>query len=120
MKKNKVIKILILTILLTVFIGTIIFQVNAFDIGELNGTNPSGNGSVEISDLGNKIITVVTIIGSVVSVIVLIILGIKYMLGSVDEKAEYKKTLLPYIIGATLVFAASSIASIIYNLAIKL
>ena len=31
----------------------------------------------------------------VLSVIMLIVLGIKYMLGSVDEKANYKETLLP-------------------------
>ena len=42
------------------------------------------------------------------------------MMGSTDEKAEYKKSMLPYVIGAVLVFAASSIASVIYNLAIKL
>ena len=56
----------------------------------------------------------------VLSVIVLIVLGIKYMLGSVEEKAEYKKTLLPYVIGATLTFGASSIASVIYNIAKEL
>ena len=42
------------------------------------------------------------------------------MIGSVDERAEYKKTLLPYVIGAGLVFAASSIAQIVYNIAINL
>ena len=54
---------------------------------------------------------------SVLSVIVLIILGLKYMMGSVEEKAEYKKSFMPYIIGAALVFAASTIAGIVYNIA---
>ena len=39
------------------------------------------------------------------------------MMGSAEEKAEYKKTLLPYIIGAALVFAASTVASVIFNFA---
>ena len=39
------------------------------------------------------------------------------MMGSAEEKAEYKKTLLPYIIGAAFVFAASTIASIIFSFA---
>ena len=56
----------------------------------------------------------------VLSVIVLIVLGVKYMMGSVEEQAEYKRSLMPYVIGAGLVFAASSIAQIIYDLAIKL
>ena len=42
------------------------------------------------------------------------------MLGSLEEKAEYKKTMMPYIIGAVLVFAASAIAGIIYSFAINL
>ena len=33
---------------------------------------------------------------------------------------EYKKTLLPYIIGACILFGASTIAGIIYNIAINL
>ena len=70
----------------------------------------------EAVNLGNKIITVVSTIGSVLSVIVLIVIGIKYMLGSVEEKAEYKKTLIPYVVGCIIVFAASSIAQLIFNI----
>ena len=78
----------------------------------------TGKSDVDVSgvtDLGNSVVKVLSTVGIVVSVIVLIVLGVKYMLGSAEEKAEYKKTLLPYIIGAGLVFAASSIATIIYN-----
>ena len=42
------------------------------------------------------------------------------MMGSVEERATYKKTLLPYFIGATILFGASVIAGIIYNIAINL
>lgn len=70
-----------------------------------------------IETFGQNIVSLISTVGSVVSVIVLIVLGIKYMMGSAEEKAEYKKTLLPYIIGAALVFAASSIASIIFSFA---
>ena len=42
------------------------------------------------------------------------------MMGSVEEKATYKKTLLPFIIGAAFIFAASTIANIVYNVAINL
>ena len=43
--------------------------------------------------------------------------GIKYMMGSAEEKAEYKKVMLPYIIGAVLIFAGVNIASAIYKMA---
>lgn len=63
-----------------------------------------------------SVLQVTGIIASATSIVVLIILGIKYMMGSVEEKATYKKTLFPYFIGAIFVFGASTIASAIYNM----
>ena len=48
-------------------------------------------------------------IGIILSVIILAILGIKYILGSVEEKAEYKNDIIPYLIGAALLFGISTI-----------
>ena len=78
-------------------------------------TGQTVQGTDKITTLGNQIITILTIVGTVASVIVLIVLGLKYMMGSAEEKAEYKKTMMPYVIGAALVFAASAIAGILYN-----
>ena len=39
------------------------------------------------------------------------------MMGSAEEKAEYKKTMLPYLIGAVIVFAASILVKWVYDLA---
>ena len=78
----------------------------------------TGNSSVNVAgmtNIGNSIVKILSTGGIVVSVIILIVIGIKYMLGSAEEKAEYKKTLMPYVIGAGLVFAASSIATVVYN-----
>jgi len=69
---------------------------------------------------GNAIIGVIQVIGSVVSVIVLAILGIKYMVGSVEERAEYKKTMLPYLVGAIMLFASANLVQMIYEWAIAL
>lgn len=86
--------------------------------------NPSTWGE---QDTGNKIktgdinqwtaslINVVAIVGSAAAVIILIILGIKYMMGSAEDKAEYKKSLLPYVIGAVFVFGASALTGFIFN-----
>lgn len=52
-------------------------------------------------------------IGMAVSVITLVVLGIKYMVGSIEERAEYKKSMIPYLIGAFFVFAISTIVTII-------
>ncbi len=40
-------------------------------------------------------------------VIILIAIGIKYMLGSVEEKVEYKKHMMPYVLGAFVLFTGS-------------
>lgn len=64
-------------------------------------------------DKVKTIIGYITGIGMAVSVITLVVLGIKYMVGSIEERAEYKKSMLPYLIGAFLVFAISTIVSVI-------
>ena len=68
----------------------------------------------KMSNLGNNIAKIVTTAGSIISVIVLVILGIKYMLGSSEEKAEYKKTLLPYIIGAAFYYLQHRQLQVLY------
>ena len=45
------------------------------------------------------------------------VIGIKYMMGSAEEKAEYKKTMIPYLVGAIILFAAVNIAGVVVNLA---
>ncbi|MCI8759949.1 MAG: hypothetical protein HFJ34_02295 [Clostridia bacterium] len=71
----------------------------------------------KLANIGNEIIGFLQIIGMIVSVAVLAILGIKYMMGSVEEKAEYKKTMQPYLIGAIMVFSITSILGFIAPLA---
>ena len=108
---KKVLKIFIIILLILICSSYTIYAMN---VEQLNGN--SDRDVTPIEDAGNGIIKVCSTIGSIVSVFVLICLGIKYMLGSVEEKAEYKKTLMPYTIGAIFVFAASTIASVIYNI----
>lgn len=117
MKKQKsILKILliILIAIILIFISTQVLATGAFSPAKIHSKESAiPTGSLKI--VGNAIIKILRIIGIVSSVIVLIIIGIKYMLGSVEEKAEYKKTLIPYIIGAALVFATSAFVTVIYN-----
>ena len=108
---------IVLVIMTLVAISTSVFA--EFTPGDVNTyvtKAENTNTSESVKDIGGQIISIISIIGMIAAVGVLMVLGVKYMLGSVEEKAQYKKTLMPYIIGAVLVFAASSIASIIYNL----
>lgn len=69
-----------------------------------------------ITNVGKNIVSIITTIGIIVAVIVLLILGIKYMMGSASEKAEYKKTMIPYLVGAVLIFGASAIAKAVVSM----
>ena len=65
--------------------------------------------------MAGVILNAITVTGVVVAVITVMFLGIKYMVGSVEEKAEYKKTMMPILVGMILLFCTSTIVSIIWN-----
>ena len=108
---RKVLSIVAIVAVLMVAISNVAF---AYDPGNISGDTGSAS---TIEGLGQDIIGIIQVIGSMASVGILIVLGIKYMMGSTEEKAEYKKTLIPYVIGAILIFAASNVASMVYNAA---
>lgn len=107
---KKYVKFFILIILITTFLMTTVY---GFELEDLNGSGATTRG---IKTSGNVILTYLSIVASAISIIAMIALGIKYMMGSVEEKAEYKKTLLPYFIGAAFVFGATVIPQVIYNM----
>lgn len=111
---TKTMKILtmVVTILLIVSLGA--STVLGLTPSEITG-NTSGNGSGEIADLGKDIVGILQTVGIVLSVVILVVLGIKYMMGSAEEKAEYKKTMIPYLVGAAFIFLAPTIANIVYT-----
>lgn len=109
---KKLVKILPIILLVVVIMSSFSTVLAAKDPSSLKGTTTNTFDSI-----GNRIIGMIQAIGSIVAVAILIVLGIKYMMGSAEEKAEYKKTLLPYVIGAILIFAASNLAGIVYNFA---
>ena len=112
MKKSiKVISTLLLAIMLVTSIAGTVLAVDPNTV--LNGLN--GNGNVQTNDL-TKVVTIIQVVGIVIAVIVLLVIGIKYMMGSASEKAEYKKTMIPYIVGAVLIFAGTSLVRVIYSL----
>lgn len=131
MIKNKIVKIIILTILVLVAISSINNKVYADPMDIINGSysagleNPLENPNswkpeapkdeTEFVKRANIIFTVINVVGVVSSVIVLVIIGIKYMLGSVEEKADYKKAMVPYIIGIVLLAVCTTLPNVLYK-----
>lgn len=96
--------------------GTAVTPTNQLGLGDLNSYVGDGFGSSVFSTRVNKIAGTLTAIGIVTSVVGLIAIGLKYMMGSVEERADYKKTLIPYIVGCLLVFTVSIIPQLIYTI----
>lgn len=111
----------IISTMLTIALIVMSFATTSFAANSIGGvdvepnTNVSGMGN--ITQTGNKILGLIQTIGVLFAVGILMVLGIKYMMGSAEEKASYKKTMLPYVIGAVLLFAASTLANVVYQFA---
>ena len=70
-----------------------------------------------ITTIGKKVLNIITTIGIVISILVIAGLGIKYITGSAEEKAEYKQSFVPLLVGMVLLLGASGIAKYLVNVA---
>lgn len=115
---KKTVKI-ISTILIALFIVCTVANVALADgVDPSQFTGSQGNMKTDsINAVGNQVIYLIRLIGTMIAVGVLVVLGIKYMTASPEGKADFKSTMIPYLVGAILVFAATWIASAIYGFA---
>lgn len=130
MKRNTInilFKILIFIILIFSFTNTYIYAHDsstdsikvASGVINTNNFKPNNinlNDVEAVVDKGGTIINVIRVIGIAVTCITLMLLGIKYMTGTVEEKADYKKTMIPYLIGVAIFFSLSTILTTIIDM----
>ena len=74
----------------------------------------------KLKDTSNMLYNILLIIGMCVAVIISAILGIKFMIGSAEEKAEIKETLIPFVIGCIVIFGAFGIWKIFIDIGNRL
>lgn len=79
-----------------------------------NGTNVIDQYQLE--ETSDLIYNILLGISMVLAVIVGMILGIKYMMSSTEEKAEIKETLIPYVVACVITFGAFTIWKIVINI----
>ena len=111
-KAYKVLSVLMIVVMLA-FACTTVFA--AIDPSAITGQDPT-KADGAITKIGNTILSVVTSVGIVLAIVIVAIIGVKYMMGSTEEKAEYKKTMIPYLVGAVLVFGASAIGKAVIEM----
>ncbi len=120
MKKKKYLVIFIIAFLIVTLSIGFCTKVFAVDLGledlEAYGKQPTSAQSDSFKQKAESILGIISTAGIVLSVVILIMIGIKYMLGSVEERAEYKKELKPYLIGCFILFTGSLVPQIIFNI----
>ncbi len=118
MEKAKKIIIALIMMIMMIAMITEPYKVYATTI-DVNAYKPNIEGvdsANRATTIANSITNILAVIGTVVSVAMLIVLGIKYMIGTVQEKADYKKTMGPYLVGAVMVFSITQILKIIASM----
>ena len=112
----KKITILILTILLIISSLTICVNAATIDPNDYAPPTLTEDDTSEVVSIANVIVGAIRVLGIVASVRALMVIGIKYMTGSISERAEYKKTMIPYIVGALIFFALTQLLGLIIEL----
>ena len=97
-------------------ISGLVFADSQINPADLTPTYTEG-GDTGLKEKATNIMGWIRNIAIIAAVIVVMVIGVKYILGSVEEKAEYKKTFMPLIIGLFLVVAASTIVTWIMSIA---
>jgi len=120
MKNNKMKKILyivfIMSIIICIFyiLSNCIFT-NAADMKDIYNYNYEE--SKPINDRAGQMLWIVTAIGISTGVIMIAIIGFKYIVSSPEGKADLKKQLILYCIGAFLLMSGSTLVGIIAKFA---
>lgn len=115
MKKLTKVLTVVLLVAMIVMAVTPVFAASGIINQIEQGANTSVNTEPIAKTVG-KIVAYLRNAAVIIGVIIIIILGIKYMTGSVEEKAGYQKSFVPLIVGIVIVMAATSIASFLFDI----
>lgn len=125
---NKLIKFIVITIILLMITLIIpMVEVQASGIGDIfNGAdNFIETGIIDpkptiqeddLKQMSDLLFNTLLIIAIVIAVIMGLVIGIKFMTGSVSEKANVKETLIPYTAGCIVIFGAFGIWKLVVTI----
>lgn len=116
MKKSKKIFLRVLPVLMVFMVMFTIagnFLLAAEPISTDFNKMAGGNASTKLDNTAKNIWASVTLILQILAVAAIVFAGVRYMFASADAKADIKKQMIILVLGAVLVFAASTIINII-------
>ena len=117
-KYKKIILILLLIILTTITLNNSIVVATELTIDtEFYEPGDIARGDADrVVNIAGKILGAVRNCGIIISVIVIAIIGLKYMFCSLEEKANYKENMIPYVVGCFILMMATTIPSLVYDI----
>ena len=89
------------------YAGNSNFNLSGFENGD------GGNATTSIRDASGGILNIVRVACVGIALIMLTVLGAKYMLAAPNDRAEIKGSAIRYVLGAMLMFGASGLLTII-------
>ena len=122
MKRKLSFKIILMIIIFFTTLIVLTTHSNAIDSIIEDADSFLGKGADETLDFGqiktvsDNLYNLFFIVGVVVTVLVGMVIGIKFMTESAEEKAKIKEALVPYIIGCVIIYGAFGIWKIAINI----
>ena len=132
MKMNVIKRMIIVFLCMMLFISFGYNAVNASDgwgediIGQVKETEDpditkDGTGAAEkVQKVMGTLAVVYKIVAVAVAIVILIALAIKYMMAAPGDKADVKKSMIPFVVGAFILFASSGIIDLIIKFSSQL
>lgn len=79
----------------------------------INGTNSAGKVTNSINNIGSTVITIVQTVGYVVAVVMVLIVGIQWLVGTPAKKQELKGRIINVVIGAVLIVGGVTLLGLV-------
>lgn len=89
------------------------------NVGDIVNNVMSSGNTMDNTDMNKAVGTVINWIWGIsiiVSIIVLMVIGIQYIIGGTQAKADYKKSLIPVVVGIVLIVFATTIVKFLYGM----
>jgi hypothetical protein len=114
MKKNKVLKIFFIIAIAGIISMLLCQCVQGWTIDTEPFDNVSaGRTGNTVTKIVGALINIVSTISAGIAIIMLVIIGVTYVIKGPEGKAEVKKGLISYVVGAIILFAASGILKLL-------
>ena len=84
-------------------------------LNNVEAQNASEDAVSSASEIGGTVVNTIWGISIVVTVVVLTYTGLKFVIGSAQEKAEYKKSLIPLVVGVLIMVFATTIVKVVFS-----